>query len=363
MRIALVFEGLKPAEEAFSGIPWGLGGGLGELGHEPVFVRASAPRALERAHRAASARIGAIAQLDPEYARLRSAVAGRRFRAAGRFDAVIQLATGFELPAHPRLATYEDMTVMQAVRTDPAYAAMPRRPRESWIARQRSCYAAARACLTLSSWTAASIVADYGVPAERVFAIGAGRNLDPQPAEREWWPPHYLFVGLDWRRKDGAAVLRAFSRLRESIPEARLTVVGEHPSIDLPGVAAQPRLSARIPAERRVLERLFETATCFVMPSLVEPFGMVYREAAAAGIPSIGTTVGGALDAVGEDGVCVDPGDGEALLEAMLRFSAPDVARGLGGRAAARRERTTWRAVAAQALTALGLAEPEVARA
>ena len=37
-----------------------------------------------------------------------------------------------------------------------------------------------------------------------------------------------------------------------------------------------------------------ESATCFVMPSHFEPFGIVYVEAAAAGVPSIGTVELGA---------------------------------------------------------------------
>lgn len=362
MRVALVFEGLKPVQEAFSGIPWGLGKGLAELGHEPVFVRASAPWAVERGYRAAK-RLKPLSQLDPEFAHLRSAVTRRRLQRVGPVDAIVQLATGFELPPHSRMATYEDMTVIQAVNTDAAYAAIPRRPRHAWIARQRACYESTRACLTLSEWTARSIVADYGVAAEKVFAIGAGRNLDPQPAARKWWPPRYLFVGFDWPRKNGDAVLRAFRRLRESIPDARLDLAGGHPPVELAGVACHGRFDLRAPAQKRALERLFEAATCLVMPSLVEPFGMVYCEAAAAGIPSIGTTVGGAVDAVGTHGVCVDPKDQEALLAAMLSLAEPEVVQRLGRRAATGREETTWRAVAARALTAIGLAEGEAASA
>ncbi len=359
MRVALVFEGLKPAEEAFSGTPWGLGQGLSELGHDAVFVRAAAPRTVERAYRRVAGRLPAAMLLDPELARARTAVTGRRLRRAGRIDAVIQLATGFLLPTHPRLATYEDMTVVQAVRNDPAYGMIPQRSREAWIARQRACYAAAAACLTLSSWTAESIVRDYGIPESRVSVVGGGRNVDPRPAEREWLPPRYLFVGLDWQRKNGDGLLRAFARLRERIPEARLTLVGTYPPVEAPGVTVRGRLSVRVPSERRALEGLFEGATCFVMPAHVEPFGLVYQEAGAAGIPSIGTTVGGASDAVGDGGLCVDPSDDEALLEAMLHFADPAIAKAVGRRAAARRGQTTWRALAARVSDALGLAEEE----
>lgn len=361
MRIAVVFEGLKPERSAWSAIPWGMAQGIGELGHEAVLVRAAAPRWFERARLAAAARAAAVRALDPEVARLRSRAAARALAAAGEFDAVIQMATNFTLPAHPRLATYEDMTVVQALASDPAYDVLPRRARREWIERQRRCYEGARACLTLSSWAAASIVDDYGVEAARVTAIGAGRNADPQPLERSWTPPRYLFAGLDWERKNGAAVVRAFRRLHEAQPAARLTLVGDHPPIEEPGVDALGRLSLADPEQRRRFEGLFEQATCFVMPSHAEPYGIVYREAAAAGIPSIGTDRGGAADAVGEWGVCVDPDDDDALFAAMERFADPQTAGRLGRAAAEHREETTWRAVAARACERLGLEREAVA--
>jgi glycosyltransferase involved in cell wall biosynthesis len=246
------------------------------------------------------------------------------------------------------------------MRSDPSYGRLPQRARDSWVERQRACYAAASACFTLSSWAAASIVEDYGIGAERVTAVGAGRNADPQPVARPWSPPHYLFAGLDWERKNGDGVLRAFRQLRGELPQARLTLVGDHPEIAEPGVRGLGRLSLRDEAERAQFIRLFEQATCFVMPSFAEPYGIVYREAAAAGVPSIGTTRGGAADAVGRCGVCVDPEDAAALLAAMRRFGDPEEARRVGSLGAAEREGSTWRAVAARVCEHLGAAAPAV---
>ncbi len=362
MRIAVVFEGVKPPEIAWSGIPWGMSRGMIELGHEAVMIRASAPRGIERARVAAGARVAAVGSLDPEIARLRSRIVRRRLAREGKFDAVLQMATNFTLAAHPRLATYEDMTVVQALRADRSYDTLSARARRTWIERQRRCYEGARACLTLSSWAASSIVEDYGVPAERVVPVGAGRNADPQPVRRAWSPPRYLFAGLDWTRKNGDGVLRAFRSLRAEVPTARLTLVGDHPEIAEPGVSALGPISIRDPAQKRRFERLFEEATCFVMPSHVEPYGIVYREAAAAAVPSIGTTSGGARDAVGDCGLCVDPGDDEALLAAMRRFADPGFAEEAGRRGAAERAGTTWKAVAKLACRHLGIDEEGSAR-
>lgn len=354
MRVGLVYQGLKAPEEAWSGIPWGLATGLREAGHEAVFLRASSPRLIERGREIAAARIRAAEALDPEFVRLRSAFLARAVRGAGELDALVQFGTGFLLPPHPRIATFEDMTVKQAIASDPAYDVQPR-ALEKWIARQRASYEGARACLTLSQWAADSIVSEYGVDPAKVRAVGAGRNLDPQPAPREWSPPRFLFVGFDWGRKNGDAVLRAFRRLREEVPEAQLSLVGHHPPLSQAGVSGHGPLALGDPEQRRRLEREFETATCFVMPSKIEPYGIVYREAAAAGIPSIGTTAGGAPDAVGANGVCVDPGDDDALFREMRKYSDPRVAQAAGAAAAENRDETTWRVVAERSLEALGL--------
>ena len=97
----------------------------------------------------------------------------------------------------------------------------------------------------------------------------------------------------------------------------------------------------------------FEAATCFVMPSRMEPAGLVYLEAGAAGIASIGTTVGGAPELIGDGGRTVDPGDQQALERAMLELSDPAVAQRLGEAARRHSEYFTWRGTAERLLAAL----------
>jgi glycosyltransferase involved in cell wall biosynthesis len=91
------------------------------------------------------------------------------------------------------------------------------------------------------------------------------------------------------------------------------------------------------------------------MPSRFEPFGMVYAEAAAAGVPSIGSTVGGAADAIGDGGLLVDPGDESALLDAMTAMCDPATAAALGRSALERADLFTWTAVARRLLHVLEL--------
>jgi glycosyltransferase involved in cell wall biosynthesis len=83
------------------------------------------------------------------------------------------------------------------------------------------------------------------------------------------------------------------------------------------------------------------------MPSHFEPFGIVYVEAAAAGVPSVGTVIGGARDAIGDEGgLLVDPLDEQALVEAMTAMSDPTSASTMGAAALKRSTLFTWAAVA-----------------
>jgi glycosyltransferase involved in cell wall biosynthesis len=198
-------------------------------------------------------------------------------------------------------------------------------------------------------------VNDYAVEPSRVHVVGFGRNFDPEPRPKDWSVPRFLFAGYDWQRKNGPMLLRAFARLRKEIPDAQLDLVGETPAIEAPGVSVHGRIERRDPSGRKRMERLFEQATCFVMPSQYEPFGMVYVEAAAAGVPSIGTSVGGAADAVGDGGILVDPANEDELLDAMRQLADPGRAEVAGAAALARAPLFTWRAVAERVVSALQL--------
>jgi glycosyltransferase involved in cell wall biosynthesis len=83
-----------------------------------------------------------------------------------------------------------------------------------------------------------------------------------------------------------------------------------------------------------------------------EGFGIVYLEAAASGIPSIGTTGSGAVDAVldGETGLLVEP-TVEAVASALDRLlSNEELAKRLGAAARHRAEKLTWKANAESVL-------------
>jgi len=75
-----------------------------------------------------------------------------------------------------------------------------------------------------------------------------------------------------------------------------------------------------IPPEK--IKTYYRKASVFVMPSLMEGFGLVFLEAMAQGLPVIGGNVGGTAELIkeGENGFLVDPGDVSTLGENIREF-------------------------------------------
>jgi glycosyltransferase involved in cell wall biosynthesis len=359
--VAIVAVGDPRSSGTWSGVTAGICDGLRALGVGVVPIDVSLPHRRELALLTAAAaptRNRYDAEGAAIVARVRSSIA-RRALARASVDGVIQIGTTFTLPSGSRFVTLEDMTLRQAVAVHPVFSRMSARATSSWERRRARIYAAARACASASSWTADSLLDDYGIEERRVAVVGFGANHRPSAAAREWRSPRFLFVGIDWERKGGPLLLRAFARVRETVPAARLDVVGGHPPLRQEGVSFHGVLSQERERDREMLLELFARATCFVMPSLVEPFGIAYVEAASSGLPSIGSSVGGPADVIGGDGgAVVEPGDEEALVSAMLGLCDPESARRMGEAARARSTLYTWPRVAERLLRALGLGAP-----
>ncbi len=374
--IGLAYCGDAGKAGTWSGTPASLGSALRGHGASVVALRAQAPALVEAlvAHtltllRVPRTRGGSLKQrarlsrtislyTGREMSVLRSRGLRGEIERAQPLDAVVQIQTNYAVPAGLPVATLEDMTVAQALDLPyPEWRALSKREQAAALARQRQAYERASVCCFMTQWAASSAIEDYGIPAEKTVVVGVGRNHTPAPVERDWQTPRYLFVGGDWVRKNGEAILRAFARVRAENPAARLDLVGSHPQVDQPGVHGHGWLSLANDEHRRRLDGLFEAATCFVMPSLCEPSAISYLEAGAAGVPSIGSTVGGSRELIGDGGCVVDPHDEGALFDAMLELSDGEAARAAGRRALARSDWFTWPKVAERMLVAL---EPHV---
>jgi glycosyltransferase involved in cell wall biosynthesis len=291
----------------------------------------------------------------------------RRALFSRRADAWVVPAMGYGRPVRGRVASLSEISPAQLARADldvvrTFWPDITDRQVRVLGRQQLRLHRDATVCCVASQWARDSLVDDHGIEPAKVHVVGYGVNVPVEPpADRDWSTPRFLFVGFGWHRKNGERVVRAFSRLRREHPTATLDVVGDHPRIDDPGVTGHgaPHFGDR--DGRAVLESLYRRATCFVVPSLHESFGIVYVEAASAGLPSIGTSVGGTTTSIAGGGVLVDPDDEGAILAAMRRLCDPAEARRLGAEAARRAPLFTWRRVGERIVRALDL--PGVDRA
>jgi len=371
-RLGLVFPGAPRDPSTWSGTPAGVARGLEQAGVAVVPVRAEPPAGLDTLAKYAVAGFHfrravrsplaptrplarALARASPELGAVQGLAARSRLRRAGPLDGLVQIGTGFLIALNGTpLVTFEDLTVRQAVELGyPEWRLLPRRSIAARIARQARAYELARACCVTTRWAAESVVRDYGVPAEKVHVVGLGRNHSIEPAARDWNRPRFLFVAKGWEGKNGPALLRAFARVKRDLPEAQLDLVGDHPPVAAEGVTGHGFLRLDLPEHRRALGALFAHATCFVMPSRYEASAIAYLDAGAAGMPCIGTSIGGSGELIGEAGRLVDPGDDDALVAAMHELADPATAARLGALAHERSRLFTWRAVAERLLRAL----------
>lgn len=149
-------------------------------------------------------------------------------------------------------------------------------------------------------------------------------------------------VGRD-RLKGHDLVLDAWPEIRRAVPRARLIVVGDGP--DRPRLMDRVRREAIAGVEFRgwigdaERDRLYRSSRLFLLPSLLEGFGLVVAEAAVAGVPVLGLrgTVIEELFPEGQGAVLADEPTGRAVAAAAIPLLAdPDRATAVGAAARAR---------------------------
>lgn len=172
------------------------------------------------------------------------------------------------------------------------------------------------------------------------YGFEASGSAPPRSPEG---PARFLFVGQGLQRKGLHHLLRAW----RGIDPARATLTLVCYAID-PGIrelADQPGVELLGRQDRTALDALMQGADVFVMPSLIEGFGLVYLEALAAGCHVIGTANTGLPDLPLSDAArtLVPVGDIAALSETIERLIARRETGQLDAPAiAAEAQRWTW---------------------
>jgi glycosyltransferase involved in cell wall biosynthesis len=184
----------------------------------------------------------------------------------------------------------------------------------------------------------------YGVLPDRTTLVYLGIDLgrfESLPAKAEarqrldlpGEAPLLLYVGFSTPRKGVEYLARAFRTMKAP---AHLVMVGKweanYPErflADLADARSRVHLAGYVPDEE--LPIYFAAADLFVLPTLLEGFGIPLVEAMAAGLPIVTTSGGSAGEVAGDAGLVVPPADDQSLGRAIdLVLNDPELARRLG---------------------------------
>jgi glycosyltransferase involved in cell wall biosynthesis len=251
---------------------------------------------------------------------------------------------------------------------DVIYARFPRMnsstAREDWVAAARPGAQAADRVIAPSEAAATDITSLLGVPRDRIDVIHqAGKPLGPATPETELREKLglgdaavVLCVSPRRAHKNTVRLFRAVARLE---PESSTVLVmpgyptrfeaeidAEVPRL---GIADRVRLPGRVSDED--LEGLYAIASCLVMPSLIEGFGIPVLEAMERGLPVACSTAPSLPEVAGDAARYFDPEDeGEiaTAISEVIRDSRLRERLAAAGRERARR--FSWERTARQTI-------------
>lgn len=230
-------------------------------------------------------------------------------------------------------------------------------------------------CYADSASQRAFLISGGILPAERIDVLGAGslagidvarfdRGRFPEDARSELrdqlgiapTTPLVLFVGRICEDKGVGELLDALRQVRERGIALELLLVGpfdaRRQSLSRESVLAQP--GVHHVDFTAVPEQYMALADVLALPSYREGFGTVVIEAAAMGVPAVGSNIYGLSDAIvdGETGMLVPARDSAALGEALVAMLTNSERRHTMARAARQRslEQFDSRAVSAVVL-------------
>lgn len=199
-----------------------------------------------------------------------------------------------------------------------------------WIDLERNVYHNARKIFIMSNHVRNSIVQHYACDSKSVSCVYAGCNIEFRPLllnNDDYRNKRILFIGVDWERKGGPELIKAFKLVLEKIPDACLSIVGSFPNINLP----QVEVIGRLPISD--INQQLIRASVLCLPTKIEPFGIVAIEAFIHKLPVVATRIGAMPDLIvdGESGRLVPPDDIKGLADALIELlSDPDKCRRFG---------------------------------
>lgn len=197
---------------------------------------------------------------------------------------------------------------------------------------------------TVSEFSKADIVEQYGIDSEKIDVVYNGANEDFVPisqheieATRDRFShghPYFLFVGSLQPRKNLARLFGAFDAFRHTDQQdVKLLVVGEkkwwtaeirqaYESMDHAGDVI---FAGRLEPDQ--LRKVTASALASLYVSYFEGFGIPILEAFRCGVPVITANVTATAEIAGDAALLINPFDESDIAKAMLRISRDEALR------------------------------------
>lgn len=216
------------------------------------------------------------------------------------------------------------------------------RKKDLWQLRSWTDYSVKRAnkILTISHFSKKEIINYYKLPKDKVVVTYPGYNKDNfkfqisniKLKKREIQDKYritgdyILFVGTLQPRKNIVGLIQAFQRVEgDRRKEIKLMIVGKKGWLyeEIFDKVRKLKLEKRIIftdfVKSEDLPVLYQSARCFVLPSLYEGFGIPVVEAMACGCPVVISNVSSLPEIAGEAGILVDPKNIDEIAQGINR--------------------------------------------
>ena len=186
----------------------------------------------------------------------------------------------------------------------------------------------ARRVLFTSEWAAERAIGGYELDATRVGSVGIFGELEPPETDAYADAPAFAFVSTNFAAKGGPVVLEAFRRVRQTRPDATLTIVGASPGnlSAEPGVRYAGFLRKESPDELAKFRAVLASARAVVHPTKSDIAPLLLVEAGLFGCPAIASRAFAIPELVadGASGVLLDAPDDPAAVAAAMNGMLDD---------------------------------------
>jgi glycosyltransferase involved in cell wall biosynthesis len=222
--------------------------------------------------------------------------------------------------------------------------------------------------IVVSEHTRGDAIRFYDLDPERIDVIPEGvdtrftQDVDPRtmPAVRKKYglPERFiLHVGTIQPRKNLTTLVEAFGAVRRRHPDVGLVIAGakgwlfeeffDH--LRRSGLEAYVTLTGQVPDQD--LPGLYRAAEIFAYPSVYEGFGLPPLEAMACGVPVACSNAASLPEVVGDAGLLLPPRDVGAWVSALDRLLGdPQLRADLSAKGLARARRFSWDTAAERTL-------------